>query len=40
MCKVTGGTNYYAGRDMKTTHSGLEIIEVEWDGNTRYMADS
>jgi hemoglobin len=23
MCKVTGGSNYYLGRDMKTTHAGV-----------------
>ena len=29
MCKVTGGSNYYLGRDMKTTHAGLNITEDE-----------
>jgi hemoglobin len=40
MCKVTGGTNYYLGRDMKTTHAGLNITEAEWQANMRYMTEA
>ena len=40
MCKVTGGCNYYMGRDMKTTHAGLGINEAEWKANMKYMAQS
>jgi len=40
MCKVTGGTNYYLGRDMKTTHVGLSITETEWQANMRYMTEA
>jgi len=39
MCKVTGGTNYYLGRDMKTTHAGLNINGPEWQANMRYMTE-
>jgi len=38
MCKVTGGPMYYLGRDLKTSHSGLNITEDEWNANMRYMA--
>ena len=40
MCKVTGGTNYYLGRDMKTTHAGLNINGPEWQANMRYMTEA
>ena len=40
MCRCTGGSNYYLGRDMKTTHAGLGITEDEWDASTRYMAEA
>jgi hemoglobin len=40
MCKVTGGTNYYLGRDMETTHAGLGITEKEWEANMRYMTEA
>jgi hemoglobin len=40
MCKITGGSNYYLGRDMKTTHAGLNITEDEWKASTRYMAEA
>jgi hemoglobin len=38
MCEVTGGSNYYMGRDMKTTHTGLGITEEDWEMNMRHMA--
>ena len=40
MCKIAGGSNYYMGRDMKTTHAGLEINATEWESNMRYMAEA
>ncbi len=40
MCKITGSSNYYMGRDMKTTHSGLGITEAEWEANMSYMAEA
>jgi hemoglobin len=40
MCKVTGGSNYYLGRDMRTTHLGLGITEDEWKVNMRYMTEA
>ncbi len=40
MCKVTGGTNYYMGRDLKTSHLGLGITKAEWEANMRYMAEA
>lgn len=40
MCKVTGGSNYYMGRDMKTAHSGLGITEAEWAANMKCMAEA
>jgi hemoglobin len=40
MCKVAGGSNYYMGRDMKTTHAGLGVTEDEWKENMKYMAEA
>jgi len=40
MCKVTGGSNYYLGRDLKTSHAGLGITREEWDANVRYMEEA
>ncbi len=40
MCKITGGSHYYMGRDMKTTHAGLGITQAEWEANMRYMAEA
>lgn len=31
ICNVTGGPCTYVGRDMKTTHAGLNISEAEWE---------
>jgi hemoglobin len=30
ICSLSGGTCYYIGRDMRTSHAGLAITEVEW----------
>jgi len=40
MCKVTGGPIYYLGRDLKTSHAGLNITEDEWKANMKYMAEA
>ncbi len=40
MCKVTGGPMYYLGRDLKTSHSGLNVTEDEWQLNVRYMVEA
>jgi len=40
MCKVTGASNYYLGRDMKTSHSGLGITEAEWAANMKYLSEA
>ncbi len=31
LCAKTGGPCVYTGRDMKTTHAGLNITEDEWN---------
>ena len=31
ICAAFEGPVYYAGRDMKTSHKGLGITEMEWD---------
>ena len=30
LCSGAGGPVYYAGRDMKTSHTGLRISEADW----------
>ncbi len=40
VCKVTGGSNYYMGRDMKTSHAGLGVTEAEWTANMKCMAEA
>jgi hemoglobin len=30
ICDASGGPCAYVGRDMKTTHKGMEITEAEW----------
>jgi hemoglobin len=33
MCALSGGPCRYIGREMKTSHSGLGITDVEWEAN-------
>ena len=33
-----GGPAHYAGRDMKTSHDGLDITEQEWETFTQHVA--
>lgn len=35
MCALSGGPCHYIGRDMKTSHSGLGITNVEWEANMK-----
>ena len=35
MCALSGGPCNYIGRDMKTSHSGLGITDVEWKTNMK-----
>jgi hemoglobin len=30
ICSASGGPCYYIGRDMRTSHAGLQITESEW----------
>ena len=30
LCSSAGGPLYYTGRDMKTSHQGMRIIEADW----------
>jgi hemoglobin len=36
MCHLAGGPCFYVGRDMKTSHAGLEITEQEWQISIDY----
>ena len=36
LCALSGGPCIYIGRDMKTSHEGLNINEQEWHLNTRH----
>ena len=36
-CAATGGPCIYTGRDMKTTHAGLNITEAEWNGAAKHL---
>ena len=40
MCKGTGASNYYMGRDLKTSHAGLGITSAEWEANMRHMSEA
>lgn len=35
MCALSGGPCQYIGRDMKTSHTGLGITDVEWETNMK-----
>jgi hemoglobin len=37
LCVATGGPCVYTGRDMKTSHTGLEITEEEWDISVKHL---
>ena len=37
ICEATGGPCVYTGRDMKTTHTGLNITESDWQVGVRLL---
>lgn len=40
LCAATGGPCVYSGRDMKTSHAGLGITEVEWNAAVAHLVAS
>lgn len=40
ICAAAGGTVYYAGRDMKTTHKGMRINDGDWSAFIGYVNDT
>jgi len=36
LCALAGGPCLYIGRDMKTSHEGLNITESEWEANMKH----
>ena len=40
ICALAGGPCVYTGRDMKTSHAGLGITEVEWQANIQYTTEA
>jgi len=37
LCGATGGPCLYKGRDMKTTHAGLGITEMDWTTSVKHL---
>ena len=37
LCAATGGPCKYAGRDMKTAHTGLNISETDWNVTVKHL---
>ena len=37
LCAATGGPCIYIGRDMKTTHEGLDITDADWDTAMKHL---
>lgn len=37
ICEATGGPCSYLGRDMKTTHKGMQITDVEWNATVENL---
>jgi hemoglobin len=37
ICEATGGPCIYTGRDMKTTHTGLNITESDWQASVKLL---
>ncbi len=37
ICGLTGGPCVYIGRDMKTSHVGLEITDAEWEASVKHF---
>jgi hemoglobin len=40
LCAATGGPCIYIGRDMKTSHKGLNITEAEWQIAVTHLGES
>lgn len=40
LCAATGGPCVYIGRDMKTSHAGLNIAEKDWDASVKHLVAS
>ena len=38
ICSIAGGPCVYTGRDMKTAHGGLGIIEAEWQATLQCVS--
>jgi hemoglobin len=38
ICSLAGGPCVYVGRDMKTVHAGLGIIEAEWQATLQCVS--
>jgi hemoglobin len=39
-CAATGGPCVYMGRDMRTTHAGLNISEADWNAAAKHLTAS
>jgi hemoglobin len=40
LCKATGGSCVYIGRDMKTVHKGLGITEEDWKQSVKLLVET
>jgi hemoglobin len=40
LCKATGGSCVYMGRDMKTVHKGLGITEEDWKQSVKLLVET
>ena len=40
LCKATGGSCVYMGRDMKTSHKGLAITKQDWDQSVKLLIET
>ena len=40
LCELTGGSSFYFGRDMKTTHRGLGITDSDWRIAVQLFSDA
>jgi hemoglobin len=40
LCKATGGSCVYMGRDMKTSHTGLGISEEDWKESVKLLVET
>ena len=40
LCHVTGDPMVYTGRDMKTVHTGMRIVEQDWQDSKAFLGHS